>query len=86
MTENKTNDNALEFIAVVDCTGELIQYENPTNIVEHMDNDGWLEFDTRNDMSQYIENATITIRHHKLYMATIVGYTYVVSKVRKNVE
>ena len=78
----RTNEKKLEFIEVMDCAGGLASYENPTNMIEHMDNDGWLEFDTVNDMSKYIGGATITTRHKRLHMATIVGYTYIMSKVK----
>ena len=68
----------------MDCTKKLTNYKHPSNIKEHFENDGWLEFDTVCDCTDMAPNTTITTRHIKKYMATIVGYSEIISDVNKN--
>ena len=73
-----------EYIGVLDCNGRFERHSVPSNIKEHFENDGWLEFDTVCDCTDTCPNSTITTRHVRKSMATIVEYTEIISEVKKN--
>ena len=81
MSENETSEKVYEWIEVLDCAGCIAKFANPSNIIEHTENGGWLEFDTTTYVSKHILKLTTKTRHKRLHMATIVGYTEIVSSV-----
>ena len=73
-----------ERIGVLHPTGMFERYSDPSNIKEHFENNGWLEFDTVCDCTATCPNSTITTSHVKLYMGTIVEYREIISDVKKH--
>ena len=73
-----------ESIGVRDCTGRFGRHSSPSNIKEHFENDGWLEFDTVCDCTDTWPDSTITTRHIRAHLATIVEYVEIISDVKKD--
>ena len=73
-----------ESIGVRDCNGRFERHSSPSNIKEHFENDGWLEFDTVCDCTDICPDSTITTRHIKAHLATIVEYVEIISDVKKD--
>ena len=81
---NNTKNPKFESIVVMDCNGRFERHSAPSNIKEHFENDGWLEFDTVCNCTATCPESTITTRHIKMLHGTIVEYIEIISDVKKN--
>lgn len=68
-------------IGVMNCDNKFERFNNPSNIIEPKDNNGWLEFDTVYRCTDHPN----TTQHIKMYAAGIVEYREIISDVNKNV-
>ena len=79
---NNTKNPKFESIVVMDCNGRFERHSSPSNIKEHFENDGWLEFDTVCDCTQNRPYSTITTMHIKSHLATIIEFVEIISDVK----
>ena len=76
-------DKYLESIGVRDCAGKLNRFPNPSNIKEHQNNGGWLEFDTSQFSGSDLYPSIVITRHVRMFKAAIVEYSEVNKKDNK---
>lgn len=81
---NRANTtDELESIGVRDCDGKITRFPNPSNIKEHQDNDGWLEFDTCQLSGSELNPSTVITRHIRMFRAAIVEYIEITKRKNK---
>ena len=80
---NNRKNPKYEYIGVSDCNGRFERHGAPSNIKEHFENDGWLEFDTVCDCTDTCPNSTITTRHIKKHLASIVEFTEITNERKR---